>query len=215
MKDIAIYGAGGLGREVAYLIELINQSQDAPQWRLVGFFDDGKTKGSDNGLGSVLGGMDDLNAWPTPLAVAMAIGSPGTLSALTSRITNPLIDFPNIIAPDVVSYGPIAPKLGRGNIICTRCMISCEASLGDFNILNGFVAVGHDAKIGDCNVAMPGAKLSGSITVGDHNLFGANSFVMQGTKVGNDVTLSPCSALLRKPKDGCLYIGNPATLVKI
>ena len=40
MKDIAIYGAGGFGREVACLLRRINEQ--APQWNLRGFFDDGK-----------------------------------------------------------------------------------------------------------------------------------------------------------------------------
>ncbi|MDR1459358.1 MAG: serine acetyltransferase, partial [Bacteroidales bacterium] len=46
MKDIAIYGAGGLGREIACLIRHINENE--PTWNLIGFFDDGKAKGSSN-----------------------------------------------------------------------------------------------------------------------------------------------------------------------
>lgn len=40
MKDIAIYGAGGFGREVACLLNAIN-ANDAI-WNLIGFFDDVK-----------------------------------------------------------------------------------------------------------------------------------------------------------------------------
>lgn len=36
MKDIAIYGAGGFGREVASLIKRINRIEN--QWNFVGFF---------------------------------------------------------------------------------------------------------------------------------------------------------------------------------
>ena len=39
MKDIAIYGFGGFGREVACVIQAINEIE--PTWNLVGFFDDG------------------------------------------------------------------------------------------------------------------------------------------------------------------------------
>ena len=38
MKEIAIYGAGGFGREVACLINRINEVE--PAWNLVGFFDE-------------------------------------------------------------------------------------------------------------------------------------------------------------------------------
>ena len=39
MEKIVIYGAGGFGRELAYLIELINEKK--PTYDLIGFIDDG------------------------------------------------------------------------------------------------------------------------------------------------------------------------------
>ena len=42
-KDIAIFGAGGFGREVLALIKEINRIE--PQWNILGFFDDGLEKG--------------------------------------------------------------------------------------------------------------------------------------------------------------------------
>lgn len=48
MKDIAIYGAGGFGREIACLIMIINGSLEQPEWNLIGFFDDGRHKGERN-----------------------------------------------------------------------------------------------------------------------------------------------------------------------
>ena len=38
MKKIAIFGAGGFGREVKWLIDDINEIQ--PNWEFIGFFDD-------------------------------------------------------------------------------------------------------------------------------------------------------------------------------
>ncbi len=37
MKDIAIYGAGGFGREVACLIKQINDSLENPRWNFIVF----------------------------------------------------------------------------------------------------------------------------------------------------------------------------------
>ena len=39
MKDIAIFGVGGFGREVLTLIQDINKVE--PTWNVIGFFDDG------------------------------------------------------------------------------------------------------------------------------------------------------------------------------
>lgn len=76
VKDIEIYGAGGFGREVACLINRINELE--PTWNLVGFFDDDASlKGKQiSHYGPYLGGMDELNKWENPLAVVVAVGSP-------------------------------------------------------------------------------------------------------------------------------------------
>ena len=68
--------------------------------------------------------------------------------------------------------------------------------------------------MGDCNVFMPNSKVSGSVNIGNENLIGACSFILQGLKIGNNVTLSPGSILLTKPKDGNTYIGNPAKIFR-
>ena len=52
MRDIAIYGAGGLGREIACVLKKINMV--TPTWNLLGFFDDGLEVGTKNEYGEVL-----------------------------------------------------------------------------------------------------------------------------------------------------------------
>ena len=58
MKDIAIFGAGGMGRETACLIHRINNASDAPIWNLIGFYDDGITIGEANEFGAILVGIE-------------------------------------------------------------------------------------------------------------------------------------------------------------
>ena len=57
---------------------------------------------------------------------------------------------------------------------------------------------------------MPGVHLSGEVKIGDCNLLGVNSVVLQQIKIGNNVTLGAGSVLMTKPKDGYTYIGTPA-----
>lgn len=215
MKDIAIYGAGGLGKEVACLIDRINKSQSEPQWRLIGFFDSGKPIGTTiSHYGSVLGGITELNAWPEPLDITIAIGNPISIKKIVEAINNPLIGFPNVIDPIFVIADELTCKIGQGNIIQRNCFISCDVKLGNFNVLNGDVVLGHDTIAQDYNVFMSDVRISGAVTIGNENLFGASSFVIQGLKIGNLIRLSPGSMLLTKPKDNSLYIGNPAKLTK-
>jgi sugar O-acyltransferase (sialic acid O-acetyltransferase NeuD family) len=213
MKNIAIFGAGGFGTEVAAMLRIINDI--SPEWNLVGFYDDTRPKGEAvSHFGKILGGMNELNSVTTPLCVAICVGSPSGRKKIIERIDNPLLEFPNLFSPDFVVEDPETFSAGMGNIVKSHCRVTCNVNLGDFNVLNGTVTVGHDSRVGNCNVFMPGVRVSGNTVIGDNNLFGAGSFIKQGLRIGHDVTLSPLSPLLTRPKDGCIYMGNPAKILK-
>ena len=57
---------------------------------------------------------------------------------------------------------------------------------------------------------MPAMRISGEVNIGDCNFFGVGSIILQKIKIGNNVRLGAGSVLMRKPKDGILYMGNPA-----
>lgn len=209
-KRIAIYGAGGLGREVAGGIQRINNAGHE-NWELVGFYDDGIQKGTKiSHYGTVLGGMAELNAINEPIALTIAVGSPDTRKNILERITNPNISFPNIIAPSFRILDPKTFKIGKGNIIQDNCSVTCDVEIGDYNVLNGSNALGHDVVVGNFNVLMPGVRLSGDVRLGGCNLLGVDSVVLQKVKIGDGVTLGAGSVLMTKPKDGGTYIGVPA-----
>lgn len=210
MKEIAIYGAGGFGREVACILEKINDVE--PTWHLVGFFDDDPAlKGQMvSHYAPCLGGIDELNAYANELAVAITIGSPKTVEMVVEKITNPNVSFPNIIHPNFVMADEQTFHIGKGNIIQRDCKVSCDVTLGDFNVLNGNTAMGHDVNVGSYNVFMPAARISGQTKIGDRNFFGVGCIVLQQMKIGNEIRLGAGSVLMTKPKDGFLYMGNPA-----
>ena len=213
MQDIAIFGAGGFGREVGHLILSLNEME--PQWNLIGFFDDAKEKGSSvSALGKVLGGVEELNNYPKELSVVIAIGSPKSIMGVYDKISNKRINFPNIIAPDfkIVDKGSL--KMGKGNIIQSRCVASCDVTIGNFNVMNGSVVLGHNVEIGDFNVIMPAARISGEVKIKQQNLVGVGAIILQRIHVGRHVAVGPGSVLYTKPKDGGVYIGNPAKLFK-
>lgn len=216
MKDIAIFGVGGLGKEICCLIRLINESCKEEKWHFVGFFDDNKElHGAQNEYGKVIGGIDTLNNYPKPLSLAVAIGSPTALKTVVERINNPLVDFPNLIAPSTIFLDSDSVVMGKGNIICSNCLISLHATIGSFNIFNGYIPIGHDTVIGDYNVVMPSCNISGGVTLGDCNFFGVQSVVLQYVKIGNNTRIGANSVIMRKTKDGYLYIGNPAKRVEL
>jgi sugar O-acyltransferase (sialic acid O-acetyltransferase NeuD family) len=212
MKDIAIYGFGGFGREVACLLNKINEIK--PTWNLIGFFDDRIEVGSKNRYSAVLGDLYALNSYPTALSVIISIANPQTINYITENITNPNIDFPNIIAPNVNVFDVNAFSIGKGNIIFWGCRLSCDVVIGNFNLINGAVSLGHDVTIGNWNVLGPSTRLSGSCKVGNENLFGVESVVLQGINIGNKTKIGIGSVVIRNTRDETFYFGNPAKIVE-
>lgn len=210
MKDIAIFGAGGFGREIACLIKQINKEK--PTWNLVGFYDDNpQLLGTKNEYGEILGGIDALNQYDQELAVAIAIGNPSAVKKVVESITNKNVSFPNLVAPDVIVMDEENFSMGRGNIICSKCWISCNVHFGDFNILNVGTTIGHDVQMGNYNSLMPAVNISGEVTIGEENFFGVASAVLQRKKIGNNTIIGGNSLIIKNTKDGRTYMGNPAS----
>lgn len=211
MKDIAIYGAGGFGREVASMIKRINRVEQ--QWHFIGFFDDDsnhKPKGSSNEYGTILGGIDELNAYPSDLSVVLAFGNPKTVCQVYTNIHNLYIRFPNLVAPEAYILDCDNFSMGRGNIICSFASMSCNVRLGDFNVFNNRVSLGHDVQVGDFNSFMTASRISGDSRIGTLNFFGVSAVVLPGIEIGTGTTVGANSVIMRKTKDHSVYIGNPA-----
>lgn len=210
-RDIAIYGAGGFGREIACLIRVINENLKEPRWNLVGFFDDKVDKGTPVGhFGYCLGGMDMLNQWSSPLDICVAIGNGKTIESIIGKISNQLVEYPNVIHPNAVFIDSETFFIGKGNIIQSGCVFSCGVGIGSFNIFNGGVVLGHDDTIDSFNTFMPAVRVSGGVNVGCRNFFGIGSIILQNLTIADNTTLGAGSVLMTKPKAGFLYMGNPA-----
>lgn len=216
MRDLALYGSGGLGRELYCMIDLINKTLvPEDKFNFVGFIDDTKPVGTQIAhYGKVLGGIEELNSWSRPLSIVIAVGSPSGRQLISSKINNEFIDFPNFIHPSFYVSDPQTFSIGKGNVITGDCSATVSIRIGDFNLFNGSVHMGHDDSIGNCNVFMPDIRVSGGVTVGDGNLIGVGSRIIQQLKIGNGVTLGAGAVLMTKPKDNSTYIGNPAKIFK-
>lgn len=213
MKDIVVYGFGGLGREVACLIRKINEVN--PVWNMIGFFDDGVEPGTKCKYGAVLGNIDTLNSWDRDIAVAIAVGNPKYLKDLSMKITNPHASFPNLVAPNCFFFDYDSVYLGKGNIVSFGCRMSCNVNIGDFNVLDGNISLGHDVEIGSYNMMFPEVRISGQTTIGNSNYFGARCFSSQCLKIGNNNRFGAGTFILRKIKDSGFYMGNPAKKVDL
>lgn len=174
------------------------------------FFDDGVEATLDFPYGPILGNLETLNKWDKSIAITIAIGTPRIINQLVAKITNPHVSYPNLISPDVKFLDRDTCALGRGNIICTGCFLSCNTKIGNFNQLNGFLSIGHDVVIGNFNSLMAGVRISGGVEIGDRTFWGFNSGIVQYKTVCDDTTVGAGSVLTRSAKQPTTYVGLPA-----
>ena len=212
MKDISIYGAGGFGREVLTILQAINKVYN--EWNIIGFFDDGKEKGTIINGYPLLGGIDDLNGWPKSLSMVVAIGAPTTKEYIIKRICNKHIDFPSVLHPSVLIGDTTTVNIGTGCIICANTVITTNVSIGDFVILNLACTVGHDSVIGKYSSFMPTCNISGEVNIGMSVYCGTGSCIINQKNIGENATIGAGSVVIHDVPDGATVVGVPAKVIK-
>jgi UDP-3-O-[3-hydroxymyristoyl] glucosamine N-acyltransferase len=100
----------------------------------------------------------------------------------TAATRRGMIPFTIIHPSSVVDVGA---QIGVGCFIGPLAVISIDARIGDHSILHIHCSVGHDTLIGRHCAILPGARLSGDVTLGDGVLIGSNAFVFQGSRIGD------------------------------
>jgi sugar O-acyltransferase (sialic acid O-acetyltransferase NeuD family) len=210
MKEIAIYGAGGFGLEVAMLIEQINEKEC--QWDLIGFFDDGMAEGKIINGYPLLGGIEKLNQWDSGLALILALGIPNIKKSIQRKIQNRNISYPVLIHPSVIMGRNDYLNIGEGCIICAGTIITTNILIGKHVILNIACTVGHEAEIGAFSSFMPTCNISGEVKIGVSTFWGTGSKVINRKKIGDNVIIGAGAVVTQDIPDNVTAVGIPASV---
>jgi len=209
MKNLVIIGAGGFGREVAWLVERINRIN--PTWNLIGFIDDDeKLHGNIIGGYPVLGDYKWFNNHSDEVYAVCAIGSPKTRRKIIQRLEQ--VKFATIIDPDVIMSDRV--KIGEGSIICAGTIITVDIKIGSHVIINLDCTVGHDAVLKDFVTLYPSVNISGNTVLEECVEMGTGSQIIQGLKVGEGTIVGAGAVVVKELPRGCTAVGSPAGIIK-
>jgi sugar O-acyltransferase (sialic acid O-acetyltransferase NeuD family) len=211
MKKIAIFGAGGFGREVKWLIDEINQKN--PEWEFIGYFDDDFSHVTKTDPSFFLGGKDVLNQWNEELAIVFAIGNPLVKRKIVEAIHNPKLHFPVLVHPNVRT-GDASVVIGEGSIICAGTILTIDIVLGKHVILNLGCTVGHDTVIGDYCSFMPAVNISGEVNLGACVYVGTGAKIINQLEIGHDTIVGAGAVVAKTLPPCCTAVGIPAKPIK-
>ena len=212
MKDLYIIGAGGLGRETAWLVERINAV--CPTWNLKGFIDDDASMhgASEDGY-PVIGGCDYLINSQKDCWVVCAVGSAKTRKQIINLLSDcTYIHFATLVDPSVLASSSV--KIGKGAIICAGTILTVDITVGSHVIINLDCTVGHDAAIKDYVTIYPSVNVSGNVTVGECVELGTGMQIIQGKNIGRESIIGAGAIVTKNIPEKCTAVGSPAKPIK-
>lgn len=210
-KRILIYGAGGFGREVQWLIERINQVSE--EWIIEGYLDDGVAPGTDIDGYKVLGGCEKLKDYDNSVYIACAIAKSSIRKKIIEKIrTMGEYNFPNLIDPCVNKSQRV--KMGEGNIVCAGTVLSVDLVLKDFVIIDWNCTVGHDAVLESYVTAFPSVNISGNTSIAMCVEVGTGTQIIQGINIGENTIIGAGSVVIRDVPASCTAVGVPIKVIK-
>lgn len=210
VKPIAIYGAGGLGKEVLALIKAL------PEWNPIGFYDDQITNGTSIKGIKVLGDSNQLEIdSANEMNLIIAIGDPTIKKKLVNKLNGfKGILYPTLVHPTATLMDLHSIEIGDGSIVSAGCILTTDVSIGKHVLVNINSTIGHDCEIGDCTSIMPDVNLAGGVKVGQEVLIGSGVNVMNAIHLGDRCKIGMGSVVLQDINVGSTAVGVPAKMIK-
>lgn len=212
MKNLYIIGAGGFGREVAWLVERINAKR--PTWDIKGFIDDNPSIIGQLEGGYPVAGSSELLLQKTEETWAVcAVGNAKTREKIIEKIkVNPYIQFATLIDPSVILSDRVT--VGEGSIICAGSILTVDITIGKHVIINLDCTIGHDDIISDFVTIYPSVNVSGNVIVGTCTELGTGMQVIQGKKIGKESIVGAGAVVVKDIPEKCTAVGSPAKPIK-
>ncbi len=210
MKDLYIIGAGGLGREVLWLVREINQV--TPTYNLCGFVDDNQSQQGQDVCGiPVVGGVDFLRTKPG-CSAALGIGIPKIKQKILNTLQDYELEWPALVAPQAMMSEFVT--LGRGTVICAGSIVTTQVVIEDFVLVNLSCTIGHDVTIRSGCTLSPGVNMSGFVSVGQFTDIGTSAAIIPGIQIGAHSVVGAGSVVIRDIPDHATVVGNPGRVIK-
>ena len=204
---LLIFGAGGFGREVAWLAR-----QSWGEAVAIEFVVDRLEYLTDEVGGIPVRLLRDCADSPD-LRYVVALGDPAqrrravdvcdTLGLRAARLVHPRVE-----ASDSVS-------LGDGSVICAGSILTVDIEIGVHVHVNLDCTIGHDVVVGSYSTLSPGVHVSGNVRIGGNVFIGTGACIINGRAsepltIGDGAVVAAGACVTRSVDPGAMVAGVPA-----
>jgi len=213
MKQVAIFGVSGFGREVMPLARQ-RWAASGELHQLV-FVDDHPHTAECNGH-RVFTYAEWLAQPATSRHINIGIANSGVRQQLATRCIADGVQFFEVRASNVVQLDDV--QLGEGAILGSFVHLTSNIRIGQHFHANIYSYVAHDCVIGDYVTFAPGVKCNGNVVIEDHAYIGTGAVIKQGLPgaplvIGRGAVVGMGAVVTKSVPPGATVVGNPARLM--
>jgi sugar O-acyltransferase (sialic acid O-acetyltransferase NeuD family) len=199
--SIWIYGAGGMGSELKWLIE----ESCSSQFEIEGFVDDFKSE-------TLIFGLPLIPIVQEKSNIALGIADPTIKEKIYKNINSRVNSYPNILHSSVVIDK--SNEIGVGNIFCKGVVLTVYIKIGNHVIININSTIGHNSEIGDYCTLLFGVHISGNVKIGKGTLIGSNAVVLPNLTIGQNCIIGAGAVVTTNIPDNSVVVGVPGKVIK-
>lgn len=206
-KKLYIFGAGGFGREVAWLAKQSWGSEVEIEF-LVDISGYPRQAVNGHAVRFMAEVMSNNSA-----RFVIAVGDPSARRRIATLcdaipLREAIIVHPRAEISDSVELGP-------GTVICAGVILTTNIYVGLHAHINLDCTVGHDAVVGDFSTLSPGVHVSGHVHIGQGVLIGTGANIINGSAdaplvIGDGAIVAAGACVTKSVDAGALVAGVPA-----
>lgn len=206
-----IFGAGGSGREIAWLAEQCWGDAVQPIFLVD---QHAYLSGPVNGVRVMLLAdvvLDNADRF------VVAIGDPTLRRNAVTNCINAGLHPATLIHPRVEMSGRV--KVGQGSVICAGSIATTDVVIGDHVHVNLVCTISHDVRLGDYTTLSPGVHISGNVDIGRDVFIGTGANIINGRPgdplvIGDGAVIAAGACVTKSVEAGALMAGVPAVWKK-
>lgn len=206
-STLFIFGAGGHGREIAWLAR-----ETLPHGIAVRFIVDADHRRDPEVDGVPVDTLDTFRLSQDSRFV-VAIGDPALRCAAARRLSAAggrpaTIVHPRVEMSELVTVEP-------GGVICAGTVVTTNVHLGSHAHVNIGCTVSHDVTIGDFSTLSPGVHVAGNVHIGAEVFIGIGASIINGRPgspivIGDGAVVAAGACVTGAVDAGALVAGVPA-----